>query len=269
MRRLLWYRFIKGAMVDVGTTVGIIAAQSIGEPGTQLTMRTFHVGGIASVAEQSSFVSKYDGIVQIRSDRTVKNREGQTIVLSRKAKLLVLSPDGRELQRHDLEYGTQLLVDNGQKITVGTKLAEWDPHNKLLLTEKAGIIRIVDLIDNVTVQERFDETTRRSPKWFLSIKVIKYQPAISLVDDKGEELVQYYLPTGSYLLVEEGQKVSVGDVLSESASRSITKRRILPGACPVLQSSLKLACQKILQFLLILMAKLCLVALCVVNVRLP
>ena len=132
----------KGRLVDVGTTVGIIAAQSIGEPGTQLTMRTFHIGGTASVAEQSSFVSKYDGTVQIRNGRAVKNREGQNIVLSRKAKLVVLSPDGRELQRHDVEYGTQLLVEDGQKVTVTTKLAQWDPHNKVLLTERAGKVRL-------------------------------------------------------------------------------------------------------------------------------
>lgn len=221
----------KGEMVDVGTTVGIIAAQSIGEPGTQLTMRTFHVGGIASVAEQSSFVSKYDGTVQVRYGRTVKNREGQTIVLSRKAKLIVLSPDGRELQRHDLEYGTQLLVDDGQKVTTGTKLAEWDPHNKVLLTEKAGKIRGIDLIDNVTVQDRYDETTRRTAKMVLEHKGDKYQPAIGIVDDKGEEIVQYYMPTSAYLLVTEGQAVAVGDVLVK-VPREASRTKDITGGLP-------------------------------------
>ena len=101
-------------------------------------MRTFHVGGTASLTEQSAYFAKYDGIVQLKDARTVTNREGQTVVLSRKAKLVVLSFDGRELQRNDLEYGTILLVTDGQKVTAGTKLAEWDAHNKVILTEKTG-----------------------------------------------------------------------------------------------------------------------------------
>ena len=130
-------------LVDVGTTVGIIAAQSIGEPGTQLTMRTFHMGGTASgLAEQSYFVAKHDGIVQFRDIRTVKNREGQMIVMSRKARIIIVSPDGRELQRHDLEYGSILLVEDSQEVKVGTKLAEWDPNNQVILTEKAGTVKL-------------------------------------------------------------------------------------------------------------------------------
>ena len=220
----------KGELVDVGTTVGIIAAQSIGEPGTQLTMRTFHVGGIASVAEQSSYVAKLPGVVQIRDGRTVTNREGNTIVLSRKAKLIVLSLDGRELQRHDLEYGTQLDVTDGQQVEAGTKLAQWDAHNKVLLTEQAGKIRYVDLIDNVTVQDRFDETTGRSTKMILESKG-DLQPAISVVNDQGEELAQYYLPTHAYLVVEDGQKVTVGDVLVK-VPREATKTKDITGGLP-------------------------------------
>ena len=190
----------KGELVDVGTTVGIIAAQSIGEPGTQLTMRTFHVGGIASLAEQSSYVAKLPGVVQIRDGRTVTNREGKTIVLSRKAKLIVLSLDGRELQRHDLEYGTQLDVTDGQQVEAGTKLVEWDAHNKVLLTEQAGKIRYVDLIENVTIQDRFDETTGRSTKMILESKG-DLQPAISIVNEQGEELLSIiYQPMLIWLL---------------------------------------------------------------------
>ncbi len=221
----------KGEVADSGTAVGIIAAQSIGEPGTQLTMRTFHVGGIASVAEQSSYVSKFDGVVQLRDVRTVTNREGKTIALSRKGRLLVMSPDGRELQRHDLEYGTTLLVTDGQKITAGTKLAEWDVHNKVLLTEHAGTVHYIDLIDNVTVQERLDETTRRSAKMVVEHKGDRYQPALLIKNQKDEELVQYYLPTSAYLVVENGAMVNVGDVLIK-VPREATRTKDITGGLP-------------------------------------
>ncbi len=172
----------KGELADVGATVGIIAAQSIGEPGTQLTMRTFHIGGIASLTEQSSYVSKLDGIVQLRGARIATNREGQTIVLSRKARIVMLSFDGRELQRHDLEYGTTLLVKDGQQITAGTKIAEWDANNQVLLTEHAGTVKYIDLIENITIQERYDEATHRSTKVVLEHRGDKYQPALSIIN---------------------------------------------------------------------------------------
>ena len=221
----------KGELADVGATVGIIAAQSIGEPGTQLTMRTFHVGGTASMAEQSSFIAKHNGIVQWRGVRTVQNREGQTILMSRKAKLLVTSLDGRELQRHELEYGSVLLINDGQTVTIGTKLVEWDSHNKVILTEKSGKVQYIDLVENVTIQERFDETSNRSTRIILEHKSDKYQPGISIVDQDGEELAQYYLPTGSYLSVEAGQQVAVGDVLVKMP-REVSRQKDITGGLP-------------------------------------
>lgn len=221
----------KGALVDIGTTVGIIAAQSIGEPGTQLTMRTFHVGGTASLSEQSSYSAKFDGIVQLRSARTVKNREGLNIIMSRKAKLQIIAPDGRELQRNDLEYGSILKVEDGQKVTVGTKLVEWDANNRLILTEQAGKIQYIDLIDNVTVQERFDDATQRSTKMVLDHKGDKYQPAISIVTPDGEEAVQYYLPTGSIITVDANAKVAIGDVLVKMP-REASKTKDITGGLP-------------------------------------
>lgn len=200
-------------LADIGSTVGIIAAQSIGEPGTQLTMKTFHIGGIASLTEQSSFVAKYDGVVQWRGVRVVKNRENQMVMVSRKAHLAITSPDGRELQQHSVEYGSIMLVEDGQAVTVGTKLVEWDNHNKVILTEYAGTVKYVDLVENVTMQERYDEATGRSMKIVLEHKSDKYQPAIVLINKEGEEIAHYYLPTGSYLFVEPGQEVQVGDVL--------------------------------------------------------
>lgn len=221
----------KGALVDIGTTVGIIAAQSIGEPGTQLTMRTFHVGGTASLTEQSSYSAKFEGIVQLRSAKTVKNREGQTVLMSRKARLLIVAPDGRELQRNDLEYGSVLKVEDGQTVAVGTKLVEWDANNRLILTEQAGRIQYNDLIENVTVQERFDDATQRSTKTVLDHKGDKYQPSISIVTNDGEEIAQYYLPTGSIITVDSGAKVAVGDVLVKMP-REASKTKDITGGLP-------------------------------------
>jgi len=227
------YDLSKGKLADIGTTVGIIAAQSIGEPGTQLTMRTFHIGGTASgLSEQPFFVAKIDGVVAWRGIRVVKDKEGQSLVMSRKARLLIMSKDGRELQSHPIEYGSIIYVTDGQPVTVGVKLAEWDPHNKVLLTEKSGTVHFVDMIENITVQERFDEATRKSNHIVLETRSERYQPALSILDDEGNELAQYYLPAGSYLNVEEGQHVSVGEVLVKTP-RAVSKTKdITTGGLP-------------------------------------
>jgi len=221
----------RGELVDVGATVGIVAAQSIGEPGTQLTMRTFHVGGIASVAEQSFFMGKHAGIIQLDDMRTVKNKLGQNVVMSRKARILITAPDGRELQRNDLEYGSILLVEQGQKVAVGTKLAEWDSNNKVLMTEKAGRIQFVDLIENITLQERFDDTTNKSLKMVLEQKGDRYQPIINIIGADDVELAQYYLPSGAYLNVEDGQMVEIGAVLFK-IPREASKTQDVTGGLP-------------------------------------
>ena len=222
----------KGATVVTGNTVGIIAAQSIGEPGTQLTMRTFHIGGTASgLTEQPYFVAKYDGIVELRGVRTVKNRLGQQLVMSRKARLVIVSPDGRELQRHDLEYGSHLYVNDKQAVKIGTKLVEWDPNSKVLLTERAGTVSYVDLIENVTVQERFDEATNKSNNIVLDHRSEKYQPALSIVIHEDAEPFMYYLPAGSYLMVTEDQPVEIGDVLVK-VPRAVSKTKDITGGLP-------------------------------------
>jgi DNA-directed RNA polymerase subunit beta' len=221
----------KGRIADTGATVGIIAAQSIGEPGTQLTMRTFHVGGTASISEQSAFVAKSNGIIQLQGARTVTNRDGQTVVMSRKAKLAIVSPDGRELQKNDLEYGMVLLVSEGQEVAIGAKLAEWDANSKVLMTDQAGKVQFVDLVDNVTIQDRFDEATHRSTKIILDSKSDKYQPAISIINKAGEEVAQYYLPTGAYIMVENGQQVAIGDMLVK-VPREASRTKDITGGLP-------------------------------------
>jgi DNA-directed RNA polymerase subunit beta' len=208
------YDLSKGAISDIGNTVGTIAAQSIGEPGTQLTMRTFHIGGTASgLTAQPYFVAKKNGTIKLGGMSTVENRENQTLNLSRKAKLLIVSKDGREIQSNDVEYGSIILVKDGQEVTVGTKLAEWDPNSKVILTKKAGKIEFVDLVDNVTMQERFDEATGRSSLIVLEHRSEKLQPALRILDSSGEEVAHYFLPAGSLLMVNQGDVVHAGDVL--------------------------------------------------------
>lgn len=222
----------KGRLVDAGTTVGVIAAQSIGEPGTQLTMRTFHIGGTASgLSDHPYFLAKHAGTVQWRGIRTVTNRHGQQVVMSRKGKIVIVAPDGRELQYHDIEYGSILLVEDKQEVKVGTKLVEWDPASKVVITEKAGTVRYVDLIDNVTMEERFDEATKKSLLTVLETRGEQYQPGLSIVDDKGEELAHYFLPSGCYLQVAKGQQVQIGDVLVKMP-REVSKTKDITGGLP-------------------------------------
>jgi DNA-directed RNA polymerase subunit beta' len=222
----------KGRLADSGTAIGVIAAQSIGEPGTQLTMRTFHIGGTASgLTDQPFFQAKHDGTVQWRGVRTVKNRHGQQAVMSRKGKVVIVARDGRELQYHDIEYGSIIHVEDKQEIKVGTKMVEWDPSSKVVMTEKAGTVRYVDLIDNVTMEERFDEATKKSSLTILETRGEQYQPGLSIVDNNGEELAQYFLPSGSYLQVDKNQRVEVGDVLVKMP-REVSKTKDITGGLP-------------------------------------
>ncbi len=227
------YDLSRGGLVDIGTTVGIIAAQSIGEPGTQLTMRTFHIGGTASgLSEQPFFTAKYEGIVSWRGVRVITNKAGTMFVMSRKARLAIMAKDGRELQAHDIEYGSAIHVTDGQEVTVGMKLISWDPHNKVLLTEHGGTIQAVDLIENVTIQERFDEATGKSSHMILETRSERYHPAISIIDQLGNEVAQYFLPAGSFLNVEDQQQVNIGDVLVK-IPRDVSKTQdITTGGLP-------------------------------------
>jgi DNA-directed RNA polymerase subunit beta' len=202
-------------IVDIGSAVGIIAAQSIGEPGTQLTMRTFHIGGTASgLVEQNFYKSDFDGIIQLRDVHVVANRSDENIVMNRKAKLAIVTEDGRELESFDIEYGSVLLVKDGQVVTIGEKLVEWDPSN-VIMTEKSGTVKFVDLIENVTYQEQYDETTKRSRKTILERRDEKRQPYLVVSSGKEEEEARYYLPTAAMLHVEDGSKTAPGDILAK------------------------------------------------------
>lgn len=223
----------RGYMIDIGTTAGIIAAQSIGEPGTQLTMRTFHIGGTASgEAAQSMVEAKYDGIVELRRVRSITDKEDREVVLSRKAELSIKSEDGRELQGAILEYGTYLLVKDGQKVTKGEKLAEWDAGAQVIVTEKPGRVEYVDLINNITIHEEFDIQSKTSSKTILAHKSDKLQPSIAIFDGNDAEIAHYYLPTGAILMVEPGQKISAGDVLVKMPREASKTKDITVGGLP-------------------------------------
>jgi len=220
-------------IVDVGASVGIVAAQSIGEPGTQLTMRTFHVGGTATLSEQTSFVAKYDGIVQWRNISTIKNRAGEVIVMNRNARIAIVSSDGRQLQSHAIDYGSRVLVADNQQVKADTVMVSWDPNNRVILTDKPGKVQLIDIIPHVTVQETLNEATQRRSLQVLDYKSDRYHPAVSIVsgpDD--EEIAQYYLPTGAEVIVAEGQAVVVGDILAKIPREMSKSRDITIGALP-------------------------------------
>jgi DNA-directed RNA polymerase subunit beta' len=222
----------KGEIVDLGTAAGVIAAQSIGEPGTQLTMRTFHVGGTATgLVEQSSQKTRFAGTIQFRGVLTIQNRNKKTIVVNRRGKLAVLSDDGRELDIIRLEHGTTIYVEDGQKIKVGDLLTEWDPLQKAIISEKPGKIEFLDLIENITYQDQFDEDTKKTRKIILERKDERRQPCIGILGADNEEVARYYLPTGAHLYVENGNEILPGDILAR-LPREERKTKDITGGLP-------------------------------------
>lgn len=203
------------SLVNIGTAVGVIAAQSIGEPGTQLTMRTFHVGGTATgLVEAAFFKTKFNGKVLYKNVYVIKNRNGQLVVMNRKSKLVIVSDDGRELEDFTLEYGSTLLVNDNEMVKANQKIVEWDAF-KVILTEKGGRANYIDLIENVTYQEQFEEGSEQSKKIILERRDDKRQPYIAVVANDDSEEARYYLPTGSILMVENDQKVLPCDILAK------------------------------------------------------
>ncbi len=202
-------------IVDVGLAVGIIAAQSIGEPGTQLTMRTFHIGGTASgLVEQSYYKTRFAGKIKFKEVFVIKNRKDEFIVMNRRGRIAVLSDDGRELDEFDIEYGSRLLVNDGDIIKKGTKIIEWDPE-KIIMTDKTGTIEFSDLVENITYQIQYNEVTGQSSKVILERRTEKRQPSIVVLDENKEEIGRYFLPTNAMILVNDGEAIVAGDVIAK------------------------------------------------------
>jgi DNA-directed RNA polymerase subunit beta' len=231
----------RGKMVAIGEAVGIISAQSIGEPGTQLTMRTFHIGGIATAGSvaQSSHQSKQAGRIKFQGIVAVRNREGNLVAMNRNGFLVLVDENNREREKYQIPYGAVLMVADGEKVKDGTRLAEWDPYNIPILTEVDGEIKFGDIIEGVTMREQVDEVTGRSTRVIIESKDPDARPRISLKEAGGKTRklpssmsdARYLLPIGSNILVDEGHKVQAGDIIAK-IPRETTKTKDITGGLP-------------------------------------
>lgn len=235
----------RGHKVNIGEAIGVIAAQSIGEPGTQLTMRTFHIGGAASRATAANNVQvKLAGRIKLHNIKLIQHHSGKFIAVSRSGELAVVDEHGRERERYKIPYGAELSVADGARVESGQIVANWDPHSHPVITEVAGHIKFADLVDGVTMNRQTDEMTGLSsivvsdPKHRgQSGKELK--PMIKLVDDKGKDLflagtnlpAQYFLPSDAIINFEDGAKVKVGDVLARIPQET-SKTRDITGGLP-------------------------------------
>lgn len=235
----------RGNPVSIGEAVGVIAAQSIGEPGTQLTLRTFHIGGAASKsAEQSTIEVPFSGILKLENTHTVENSDGHLIILSRNCDIVIQDEQGREKSRHHVPYGAKILVKENQEVQKGQKVAEWDPFMMPIISEKAGKADLVDLKLNVSYSETIDETTGISSKTVIDWQTgptanTSLKPSIVLKDAKNKPIkyegtdkeVRYYLSPNAVLNVDNGDEIKVGDVIARIPVES-TKTKDITGGLP-------------------------------------
>jgi DNA-directed RNA polymerase subunit beta' len=229
----------RGHMVNIGEAVGVIAAQSIGEPGTQLTMRTFHIGGVGQVrTEQSQLEARYSGVVKLENVELTK-RENHYIVMNRHGEIVIQDETGRERERYGLTYGARLHFADGARVKQGELLSEWDPFSVPILTEVAGVVKFGDVIEGVTMAEHIDEVTGLSRKSVSESKDADLRPRISLKDDAGKTLripnseneARYFLPVGATIAVSEGDRVEAGDIVAR-IPRETTKTKDITGGLP-------------------------------------
>ncbi len=232
----------RGKMVHVGEAIGMISAQSIGEPGTQLTMRTFHVGGTASVKQDSQIVSNNDGILKIVNTNLLVDSKKNLIVMGRNTELSIEDDNGLQVASYKVPYGSKLFFENGDKVKKGSKICEWDPYTTPVIAEKDGIANYVDLIDGVSIAETTDDATGISTKavvdWKTQSKNTDLKPRITLRDAKGNVIkkaddneARYYLVPDSILSVKDGQKISAGDVIAR-LPKETTKTKDITGGLP-------------------------------------
>ena len=244
----------RGRLVEKGEPVGVIAAQSIGEPGTQLTMRTFHIGGTASkVVEQTVLEAKHAGHLKYmgldakknadvhNAGIAVRNKEGEWVVMNRNAKIAIVDDSGREREKYPVVYGAKIKVKDGDRVDVGQKLVEWDPYSLTILTETGGKVAYGDILEGVTMKEEFDEVTGLSRKVIIEQSGATLRPRVSIKDDSGKTakvsgsggapVARYLLPVGAHIFVEKGAMVHPGDVLAK-IPRETTKTKDITGGLP-------------------------------------
>ncbi len=222
-----------GRLVERGEAVGVIAAQSIGEPGTQLTMRTFHIGGTASrISEQSTQDAKSDGFAKFLGINTVRNAKGELIAMNRNGIIAVVDDKNREKERYPVVYGAKITVDDGAPVSTNKILLEWDPYTFSILTEVSGVVHFKDLIEGGTIQERVDEVTGMSQLVVADAIDEKRQPTIIVKPDAGSrDTKKYLMPTHAHLMVRDGDEVHAADVLAK-IPRETTKTKDITGGLP-------------------------------------
>ena len=232
----------RGYKVNIGEAIGIIAAQSIGEPGTQLTMRTFHIGGAAARGkiEQSSLETRTEGIITLRNAQLTRKRDGTVVVMNRHGELVVMDDTGREREHHRLVYGAQVRTEDGQRVKAGTTVAEWDPFAVPILTEVGGIVRYGDLVEGVTVIEKVDEVTGLSRKIVIESRAAELRPRITITDPETGEAVKlpgtdldarYLLPVGANIVAQDGEEITPGEAIAR-IPRDTTKVQDITGGLP-------------------------------------
>ena len=232
----------RGKMVHVGEAIGMISAQSIGEPGTQLTMRTFHVGGTASIKQDSQIVSKSEGNLKIINTNLIEDSKKNSIVMGRNTQLSLEDDKGLQIAIYKVPYGSKLFFKNGDKIKKNTKICEWDPYTTPVIAETSGIVNFVDLIDGISIAETTDDATGISTKtvvdWKTQSKNTDLKPRITLRDEKGNVIkkaddneARYYLVPDSILSVKDGQKIFAGDVIAR-LPKETSKTKDITGGLP-------------------------------------
>ncbi len=230
----------RGRLVSIGEAVGIIAAQSIGEPGTQLTMRTFHIGGAATRRiEQSTLEVRNEGYVKFINVKTIINREGVPVVMNRNGEIAIVDDSGREREKYPVIYGAKLKHKEGEYVKEGDILAEWDPYTTPILSEVSGKVKFGDIIEGITMQETKDEVTGLSYKVIIEPRDPTLRPRISIKDDKGKTIMmegtsspaRYILPVGAHIAVNEGDDIFAGDVISK-IPRDTIKTKDITGGLP-------------------------------------
>ena len=220
-----------GGLVKLGEATGIIAAQSIGEPGTQLTMRTFHIGGTASqVFKQPQIKSKHEGTIRYNELRLVQLEDGNNIVLNKNGSISILSDDGRELEAHNLVIGSVISVQNAGRVKKGEAFVQWDPYNVPILSEKAGRVKFSDIIEGVTMKQELDEATGQE-----SMVIIEHKedlhPQIVIMDEKGDALANYPIPSAAHIVVNAGDKIVAGTLMAKTP-RKTSKTKDITGGLP-------------------------------------
>jgi len=230
----------RGTPVNMGEAVGVIAAQSIGEPGTQLTMRTFHIGGAATIADQSFVESNFEGTVKMRNRNVARNSDGDLIAMARNIAIVIVGPDGAERAVHRVQFGSKLRVDEGDKVKRGQRLIEWDPYSRPILAEVDGKVGYEDLVDGMSITETTDEATGISKRvvidWRGSARTADLKPAMVIygADGKVAKLARggearYILPVDGIISVEPGHAIKAGDVLARVSTDSAKTRDITGG----------------------------------------